>query len=57
MASTTAKDSLIARLCEWKRAHPDGTIEECRRELRPTLTKEEVEYLFAYAFRQFEGGE
>jgi hypothetical protein len=53
----TAEDSLRTKLREWHHAHPNGTIEDARRELRPILTKEEVAFLFAYAFRRFEIGE
>jgi hypothetical protein len=38
----TAEDSLRTKLREWHHAHPNGTIEDARRELRPMLTKEEV---------------
>jgi hypothetical protein len=38
---------LWARLAEWKLANPEGTLEECKRDLRGHLTENDIKELIA----------
>jgi hypothetical protein len=39
---------LWARLAEWKLANPEGTLEECKRDLRGHLTENDIKELIAW---------
>ena len=40
------RDSLLERLCRWCVANPDATISDARRELRSSLSEEDIDLLF-----------
>lgn len=37
-----------AKLAEWKLANPEGTLKECKRDLRGHLTEDDIKELIAW---------